>query len=51
MDITKTNTKCVTYDLAKFAGSVKVKQFPFHSFIKAIIILSVLFSIVMIAIR
>ena len=51
MDITKTNIKCVTYAPAKFAGRVDVKQFPFHSFIKAIIVLSVLFSIIMIAIR
>lgn len=51
MAITKTNTKCVTYDLAKFAGSVEVKQFPFYSFIKAVILLSVLFSVIMLVIR
>ncbi len=45
------NQKSVDYDLAKFAGRVEAKPFPFHSFIKAIISLSVLSAIIMLAIR
>jgi hypothetical protein len=51
MESVRTNSKIITYDLTRFAGTIGNKGLTFISIIKITIILSVLLSLLMLLIQ
>jgi hypothetical protein len=51
MESVRTNSKIITYDLARFAGTIGNKRLTFISIIKIIISLSFFFGLIMLLVR
>lgn len=51
METVRTNNKIITYDLARFAGTIGNKRFTFISIIKITISLSIFFALIMLLVR